>query len=125
MNTKVIIIIVLVSILGGGGAVWLLSRPPKPQVTGLDDFAKCLTEKGLVMYGAYWCPHCQAQKKLFGDSFQYVKYVECTTQAQLCLDMKVEGYPTWIASDGARLVGEIPLDKLATVTACQLPTGLQ
>ena len=32
------------------------------------------------MYGAYWCPHCQAQKKVFGESFQYVPYVECTQQ---------------------------------------------
>ena len=30
-----------------------------------DDFAKCLNEKGLKLYGASWCPHCQEQKQMF------------------------------------------------------------
>ena len=34
--------------------------------------AKSLKEKGAVMYGAYWCPHCKAEKARFGTSFQYV-----------------------------------------------------
>ena len=25
-----------------------------------------LRESGAVFYGAYWCPHCQAQKQMFG-----------------------------------------------------------
>ena len=61
-----------------------------------DSFAKCLTEKGAVMYGAVWCAHCKDQKKAFGDSFQYIKYVECTENTKLCLDDGVNGYPTWI-----------------------------
>ena len=27
--------------------------------SGLDAFAKCLSDNGIKMYGAYWCPHCQ------------------------------------------------------------------
>ena len=30
-----------------------------------DSFAQCLTDDGVKMYGAWWCPHCQSQKKLF------------------------------------------------------------
>lgn len=62
-----------------------------------DALAKCITEKGWAMYGTYSCSHCQAQKKIFGDSFQYIKYVECTKDVQLCIDKKINGFPTWAA----------------------------
>ena len=30
---------------------------PKDEVSGKhDDFAQCLTDRGVIMYGAYWCP---------------------------------------------------------------------
>ncbi len=67
-----------------------------PLTADKDTFAKCLTEKGWVMYGAEWCSHCKDQKALFGDSFQYIKYVECPDNIQLCLDRGVNGYPSWI-----------------------------
>ena len=67
-----------------------------PLTSDKDAFAKCLTEKGFSMYGAEWCPHCQAEKALFGTSFQYIKYVECPDNINLCLSKGVAGYPTWI-----------------------------
>ncbi|MFA5987686.1 MAG: hypothetical protein WC797_03500, partial [Candidatus Paceibacterota bacterium] len=66
--------------------------PPDPQVTSL---AQCLSDKGVKMYGAVWCSRCQAQKKLFGSAFKLINYVECTTDAQKCIDAKIESYPTW------------------------------
>ncbi len=60
-------------------------------------FAKCLTEKGWKMYGADWCPHCKAQKELFGEeAFKYINYIECTVKADVCSAKRIEGYPTWI-----------------------------
>lgn len=67
-----------------------------------DSLAKCLAEKGVKMYGAFWCGHCQNQKKAFGSAFQHVDYTECTVDgkqnsfAQVCQDAGIEGYPTWI-----------------------------
>ena len=61
-----------------------------------DAFAKCLTEKGLVMYGAEWCENCKIQEEAFGESFKYIKYVECPENTKLCLDAGIQGYPTWI-----------------------------
>lgn len=89
----------------------------------LDSFAKCLTERGMVMYGAYWCPHCQNEKKAFGDSWQYVNYVECTQEPQKCLEQKIDGYPTWIFPDGKRLVGEQGIEKLSQASGCRIPYG--
>lgn len=67
-----------------------------PTSGSLDDFAKCLADKKVTMYGAYWCTHCKADKDAFGDSFKYVPYVECTEKAQECISAGVESYPTWI-----------------------------
>ncbi len=90
-----------------------------------DDFAKCLTEKGVVMYGAYWCPHCQNQKEMFGSSWQYVAYVECSLpnragQTEICNEKGIQGYPTWDIKGGFHS-GELSFEKLAELTGCILP----
>lgn len=77
-----------------------------------DALAQCLTEHGAKFYGAFWCPHCQATKKLFGEAKAKLPYIECSTadsngQLQICKDKQIEGYPTWIFADGTRLVGEL------------------
>ena len=56
-----------------------------------DELAKCLTANGAKFYGAYWCPHCEAQKKSFGVSVKYLPYVECAIRGseemtQICKD---------------------------------------
>ncbi len=93
----------------------------------LDRFAKCLTDKGAAMYGVFWCDHCHEQKELFGDSFKYVKYVECVTQdapRTLIPECKAQGIkhtPTWIFGDGSRLEGTQSLATLASKTGCTAP----
>ena len=67
-----------------------------PLTADKDAFAKCLTAKGLTMYGAEWCPHCKDQKALFGTSFKYINYVECPNNTNLCIAKNIQGYPTWI-----------------------------
>lgn len=98
-----------------------VSRPAaKPQVEKL---AQCLANKGAKMYGAFWCAHCQSQKRLFGTSFNKIKYIECSlpdgkTQTDECREAGVSGYPTWEFSDGSRLEGQISLETLAQKTEC-------
>jgi len=89
----------------------------------LTKIAKCLTEKGTKMYGAVWCTHCTAQKKAFGDAFQYVNYTECdpgtdVEGAKKCLADEIKAYPTWQFSDGSRRTGEIPPTELAELEGC-------
>ena len=125
-NKKVFILIIILLILGVIVAV-LFGRDSTPPVPGkYDTFAQCLTEKKTVFYGAFWCSHCQATKKLFGSSVKFLDYVECSTpdasaQTQICRDKKIEGYPTWEFADGSRLTGEISLQQLAEKTSCTLP----
>ena len=77
------------------------------------------------MYGAYWCPHCQNQKKLFGKSFKYIHYVECDPRGDnanpdLCKTKGVESYPMWEFSEGSFASGEQSLNSLAARSGCQL-----
>lgn len=106
------------------GAIFYTRRQPG----AYDAFAQCLTERGAVFYGAFWCPHCQSQKRLFGKSARLLPYVECSTpdgrgQTFECNEKEIEGYPTWIFANGERLSGEIPLETLAEKTGCSLESG--
>jgi len=88
-----------------------------------DDFAKCLKEKKAVFYGAFWCPHCQNQKRIFGASAKYLPYVECSTadgegQLEVCQKKKITSYPTWEFADGTRITGEATIEQLAKKTGC-------
>lgn len=104
---------------------WRASRSEAP--SSLDAFARCLTEKGAVMYGAYWCPHCQNQKAMFGDAVKFIRYVECTEEPQTCTSALIRGFPTWIfpaspaSPAGLRLEGTQPLESLAEASGCPFP----
>ncbi len=114
-------IVVVVAI----GGIYLAARGPSAPGR-LDTFTACVKDSGAKFYGAFWCPHCQATKKLFGSSAKLLPYIECSTpdgksQNNVCKDAKVEGYPTWEFSDGSRLSGELSLETIAEKTKCSLP----
>jgi len=71
------------------------------------------------MYGSVTCPHCQSQKEMFGDSFQYINYVECTQEFERCANLK--GVPTREIGSGNYLEGLQELSTLANEAGCQLP----
>lgn len=127
MNRIKIFILVIVILVLGTVAMAVTNKGGSVGESGkYDEFAQCLSEKGAKFYGAFWCPHCQAQKKLFGTSVKLLPYIECSTadgngQTQICIDNDITGYPTWEFADGSRLSGEIPLETLAEKTGCVLP----
>jgi thiol-disulfide isomerase/thioredoxin len=45
--------------------------------TSYPNLTACLEKNQVVMFGASWCPHCAAQKKLFGKSAKDMPYFEC------------------------------------------------
>ena len=123
-NSWIIGVIVVVLFVGFIVAIKQIgNNKPSP----LNAFAQCLKDAKATMYGAFWCPHCQAQKKLFGNAAKLLPYVECSTpdtksQTQICIDKKIEGYPVWEYADGTRTSGEQTLEQLAAKTSCKLPT---
>ncbi len=104
------------------GYLFMVSTKP----TQLDSFASCLGEKGLKFYGAFWCPHCQAQKALFGSAAEKLPYIECSskdgkTQLPICNEKNISTYPTWFFPDGSSESGELTLEKLSEKSSCPLP----
>lgn len=96
------------------------------QTKNYDQFAQCLTDKGMVFYGAFWCSHCADQKKMFGEAMQYINHVECdprgeNSQSQLCLDQEIEAYPTWKSSDGRSWAGAQSFETLGEISGCVAP----
>ena len=79
-----------------------------------DDFAKCLTDKGAVIYGALdWCKYTQGQKAMFGKSFKYLNYHNFDELPGI----KVT--PTWVIN-GARYEQVQSFEKLSSLTGCKL-----
>ena len=116
-------IIVTVAVIAGL-VTFLVIEGKKPGK--YDDFAQCISDSGAKFYGAWWCPHCQAQKSLFGKSAKKLPYVECQTPdskpTQQCNDLGIANYPTWIFADGTKETGEKTFTQLAEKTNCPLPT---
>ena len=107
----------------------------------VDALANCLAEKGVKEYGAFWCPNCAKQEKLFGSSFEIIKekvYLECDPrcdvedikdlpiacrgklgQTELCLQKNINKYPTWEFSNGETLIGVQEFSTLAEMAGCK------
>lgn len=88
------------------------------------EFAQCLSDEGLVMYGTDWCPHCQDQKQMFEDAFEFIEFVNCDFNKTTCQSLGVTGYPTWFYqgekwADGVQAFGEF-----AEISGCSLPEGV-
>ncbi len=95
-----------------------------PEISAL---AKCLTEKGVFMYGSFTCSICEREKELFGPSFKHITEIEChprgkNPETDRCLKMDIAKTPTWILEkDGQaldRLEGYQPFEALAEFSGC-------
>jgi len=90
-------------------SVYSISRPGP-----YDNFAKCITEKGAVMYGAMgWCKFTQGQKAMFGKSFKYINYHEFNELPG------IKKTPTWVIN-GQWYDNVQSFDKLSALTGCKL-----
>ncbi len=123
LNKKIILgILTVISVIVG--VLFVVSLEKK--VGKYDQFAQCLKERGAKFYGAFWCPHCQNQKKLFEGAYGYLDYIECSTpdgkgQLDICNQESISSYPTWKFADGSVVSGEMSLSDLAQKTGCSLP----
>ncbi len=89
-----------------------------------ENFAKCLSENNVKMYGSCECSHCENQKRMFGDNFKYIDYVECKegcsgANVNLCNNKNIPGYPTWEINEEL-YPGEQNLEKLSELSGCKL-----
>ena len=89
------------------------------------EFAKYLNDNGVIKYSAYWCPNCLNQSELFGkQAYKELNVVECAkdgenSQTQLCIDKKIEGFPTW-EINGKLFLGVLSLQELSNLTGYKI-----
>ncbi len=84
-----------------------------------DDFVKCLTEKGAVIYGNDFCQYTAKQLNFFGKSEKYLNYVKCSENKELCDSKKVEVTPTW-EINGEMYSQVQTFEKLAEISGCEI-----
>ena len=77
------------------------------------------------MYGAYWCPHCTDQKKMFGKAAGQLPYIECDRRSPIgkpavCAAAGIRAFPTWDIG-GKRYEGVLSLEELARLTGYAPP----
>jgi len=125
MNTKPIVITLIVTFVIVALMVFLTTVEKKGAVSedDLASLATCLTDSGAKFYGAFWCGHCQSQKRAFGDAASLLPYIECSTedgsgQLPICEAAGITSYPSWEFADGSLLLGEISLSQLAEKAEC-------
>ena len=122
MNQTIIAILCFVIIIAGCKSA---------KDAALENLAACLAEKGIHEYGAFWCPHCANQAKMFGDGDKILKargvYIECDPRcvrdaagklpiacngmesySDICKEKGVKQYPTWEFTDGTVSGEQLP-----------------
>jgi hypothetical protein len=127
MNKKNIIITLAITffVIAGMYLVTKVDAGTPYKKDALNEFATCITNSGAKFYGAFWCSHCQNQKKAFQNAADALPYVECATenntQTPVCAEAKIEGYPTWSFPNGELVMGEQSFQTLAEKTGCTAP----
>jgi len=112
----------VILMIGIGILIFLITKPTNNAINGageFDNFAKCLTEKGVLFYGTEWCGFCQRQKESFGESMKYINFVDCDKNRERCLSEGITGYPTW-KINGQLYPGLQQLDRLSSLSGCEL-----
>lgn len=85
-----------------------------------------LAKTNIKFYGAYWCPHCQDQKAMFGPAARLLPYIECDPRASngqptVCAKAGIRAFPTWEIG-GQKLEGVLSLEDLARLSGYPSPS---
>jgi uncharacterized membrane protein len=119
-----------------GNTFFYVNTPSSDAETQL---AEHLRSIDATMYGAYWCPHCCEQKRLFGaTAMKALKYVECgeggqNARVDVCTEVApvIEkatgekfGFPTWEIK-GQFYSGRQSLTELARLSEYKGPQNFQ
>lgn len=109
-----------------GVIIFAVARPTTGPVTptgqgggNFDEFAECITDQGAIFYGTEWCGFCQQQKAMFGESMDYVNFIDCDQNRNTCMSEGIRGYPTW-KINGQLYSGVQQMSRLSELTGCTI-----
>lgn len=117
LGTHAIVLLPMLALIGAAQAGWL-SPPVDPRLEAL---AVHLKDSGAKYYGAFWCPNCQKQRRLFGRAADALPYVECSPNGRTgaiafeCASQGIDSYPTWVIR-GQRHQGMLTPEELARLS---------
>lgn len=83
-------------------------------------FANCLNGQGAMMYGVDTCNFCLAQKKMFGDDFREINYVNCDFDRELCRQKGINRFPAWEIQERT-FYGLQSFEQLSLQSGCPAP----
>ena len=106
-----IILIVILSILSISS---YLKKPGQ-----YNEFATCLTDAGVIVYGNDFCQYTNQQLNFFGKSKEYLNYIKCVDNKKLCDEKKIDITPTW-EIDGKMYEQIQTFEKLSMLTGCEI-----
>ena len=91
----------------------------------LENFAKCLSEEEVKLYGTAWDGHTQNQKEIFGEAKKYLLYIECVEEEKEeltpeCKAANIKSVPTWILTENRIIIGMTTLEVLSEFSGCPI-----
>jgi len=84
-----------------------------------DEFAKCITEKDVVIYGNDFCQYTNKQLNFFGKSRKYLNYIKCAENKELCDSKSIKITPTWEIA-GKMYEQVQSFERLSDLTGCKI-----
>ena len=114
----------VVAVVGGAA---IFASYPGGATAYQAELARHLARSKAVMYGAYWCPHCQEQKARFGhgrqrSALRRVRSQGAGARPDLCAIAGVRSYPTWVIGSERR-EGVLTLEELARLSGFAGPAA--
>jgi len=94
---------------------------PSTQNATMEDFGRCLKQKGMVMYSQPGCSACTQQKQLLGAAYSQITDISCPSKPEECSKVGVRTTPSWAKNGVMAIPGGTSLEYLAEVAGCQLP----
>lgn len=111
-RSKIITLVIFILII----IIATLSFTIKPKNHTNQELAKCIGERS-TLYLQLGCSHCEDQKNLFGENYQYLNVVDCFYDPQECTNNNIEATPTWKIK-GNLYKGFQTIEELKSLTEC-------
>ena len=115
IKSYLIMLLLLVAIIIFSYTFYLRSQMPGQY----DEFAKCMTEKGAVIYGNDFCSYTNKQMNFFEKSKKYLNYIKCAENKELCDAKGVKVTPTW-EINGKMYAQVQSFERLSEITGCKI-----
>lgn len=94
------------------------------ETDSLKNFAQCLSQKGIKLYGSSQNVETKKQKAIFQKAVNYLTYIECLEpdSKELLFECQLEGikiFPTWEFPNKERKTGILSLEELKELSGCE------